>query len=192
MLGQLSSFREGKKKRSQVCPLGAISIDANIPIEITRRISAASARLRKYSSQLNDQPNAQLPLEIRLLKQSWWKLCCTDVPHGSSSLEDSEGSRAAHHKLSLRVLGFRRKQSGYKTLSYRDLLEMTNRERVKMIIRKHQLWFAEGGGGALVWQDTSRLPMGTAFGRLDAQGAQGDLSVLQTLGEPPQTKTSVH
>ena len=44
---------------------GAISADAKMSIEINRRISAAWARIRKYSSQLYDRPNAELSLKVR-------------------------------------------------------------------------------------------------------------------------------
>ncbi|CAM9224060.1 unnamed protein product, partial [Sphacelaria rigidula] len=46
----------------------AISADAKMSVEINRRISAAWARIRNYSSQLYDRPNAELSLKVRLLK----------------------------------------------------------------------------------------------------------------------------
>ena len=47
---------------------GAISESADLDIEIKRRIGAAWASVRKYSSQLYDRRNARLSLKIRLLK----------------------------------------------------------------------------------------------------------------------------
>ncbi len=47
---------------------GAISADANMSIEINRRISAAWANLRKYSPQLYDRPNAELSLKAGMLR----------------------------------------------------------------------------------------------------------------------------
>ncbi|CAM9145281.1 unnamed protein product [Sphacelaria rigidula] len=47
---------------------GAISADAEVSIETSRRISATWARIRKYGSQFYDRPNAQLSLKVRLLK----------------------------------------------------------------------------------------------------------------------------
>ena len=47
---------------------GAISEIADLDIEIKRRIGAAWASVRKYSSQLYDQRNARLSLKIRLFK----------------------------------------------------------------------------------------------------------------------------
>ena len=47
---------------------GAISESADLDIEIKRRIGAAWASVRKYSSQLYDRRNARLSLKIRLFK----------------------------------------------------------------------------------------------------------------------------
>ena len=47
---------------------GAISESAELDIDIKRRIGAAWASVRKYSSQLYDRRNARLSLKIRLFK----------------------------------------------------------------------------------------------------------------------------
>ena len=46
----------------------AISESADLDIEIKRRIGAAWASVRKYSSQLYGRRNARLSLKIRLFK----------------------------------------------------------------------------------------------------------------------------
>ena len=75
--------------------------------------------------------------------------------------------RTAHHKLLFRIIGFRRKdRTGYKPLSYREVLERTGSESIERTIRKHQLGFA----GALVRQGDSRLSKRVMFGRLAVQG----------------------
>ena len=84
--------------------------------------------------------------------------------------EDYESLRTVHHKLLLRVVGFRRKDRvGYKTLSYREVLGKTKCERIETTIRKRQLWFA----GAVARQDDGRLPKRVMFGRLAARGPKG-------------------
>ena len=47
---------------------GAISESADFDTEIKRRIGAAWASVRRYSSQLYDRRNARLSLKIRLFK----------------------------------------------------------------------------------------------------------------------------
>ena len=63
---------------------GAISADAKMSIEINRRISAAWARVRKYSSQLYDRPNAELSLKVRLLKAEVIEALLLSLIHISS------------------------------------------------------------------------------------------------------------
>ena len=54
--------------------------------------------------------------------------------------EDFDSLRIAHHKLFLRVVGFRRKdRNEYKPLSYRAVLEMAECEQVEPTIRNRQL-----------------------------------------------------
>ena len=56
--------------------------------------------------------------------------------------QDFSSLRTAHHKLLLRIIGFRRKDRiGYKPLSYREVLERTGSERIETTIRKRQLGF---------------------------------------------------
>ena len=80
---------------------------------------------------------------------------------------DFSSLRTAHHKLLLRIIGFRRKDRiGYEPLSYGEVLENTGSERIETTIRKRQLGFA----GALIRQGDSRLSKRVMFGRLAVQG----------------------
>ena len=75
--------------------------------------------------------------------------------------------RTAHHKLPLRVIGFRRKDLiGYKPLSYGQVLERAGSEYIETTIRKRQLGFA----GAFLRQGHLRLSKRVMFGRLAIQG----------------------
>ena len=92
----------------------------------------------------------------------------------------------AHHKLLLRIIGFRRKDRiGYKPLSYREVLERTGSERIETTIRKRQLGFA----GALVRQGDSRLSKRVMFGRLAVQGLKRRRSTGDVVGGLPPEKS---
>ena len=81
--------------------------------------------------------------------------------------QDFSSLRTAHHKLRLRIIGFRCKdRTGYKPLSYGEVLERTGSERIEMTFRKRQLGFA----GALVRQGDLRLSKRVMLGRLAVQG----------------------
>ena len=76
-------------------------------------------------------------------------------------IQDFGSLRIAHHKLLLRVIGFRCKHRiGHKPLSYGEALKMTSFERIKTAIRKLQL----GSDGALVRQGDLTLSKRIMFG----------------------------
>ena len=130
-------------------------------------IGAAWASVRKYSSQLYDRRNARLSLKIRLFKAEVMEAMLYGCATWTMRSQDFSSLRTAHHKLLLRIIGFRRKDRiGYKPLSYREVLERTGSERIETTIRKRQLGFA----GALVRQGDSRLSKRVMFGRLAVQG----------------------
>ena len=122
---------------------GAISESADLDIEIKLRIGAAWASVRKYSSQLYDRRNARLSLKIRLFKAEVMEAMLYGCATWTMRSQDFSSLRTAHHKLLLRIIGFRRKDRiGYKPLSYREVLERTGSERIETTIRKRQLGFA--------------------------------------------------
>ena len=111
---------------------GAISESADLDIEIKRRIGAAWASVRKYSSQLYDRRNARLSLKIRLFKAEVMEAMLYRCATWTMRSQDFSSLRTAHHKLLLRIIGFRCKNRiGYEPLSYREVLERTGSERIE-------------------------------------------------------------
>ena len=111
---------------------GAISESADLDIEIKRRIGAAWASVRKYSSQLYDRRNARLSLKIRLFKAEAMEAMLYGCATWTMRSQDFSSLRTTHHKLLLRIIGFRRKdRMEYKPLSYREVLESTGSERIE-------------------------------------------------------------
>ena len=87
---------------------GAISECADLDIEIKRRIGAAWASVRKYSSQLYDRRNARLSLKIRLFKAEVMEAMLYGCATWTMRSQDFSSLRTAHHKLLLRIIGFQR------------------------------------------------------------------------------------
>ena len=134
---------------------------------VKRCIGAAWASVRKYSSQSYDRRNARLSLKIRLFKAEVMKAMMYGCAMWTMRSKDFSSLRNAHHKLLLRIIDFRRKdRTGYKPLSYGEVLERTGSGRIETTIRKRQLGFA----GALVRQSDSRPLKRVMFGRLAVQG----------------------
>ena len=122
---------------------GAISESADLDTEIKRRIGAAGASVRKYSPQLYDRRDARLSLKIRLFKAEVMEAMLYRCATWTMCSQDLNILRTAHHKLLLRFIGFRRKdRTGYKSLSYGEVLERTASERIETTVRKGQLGFA--------------------------------------------------
>ena len=131
--------------------------------EIKRRIGAAGASVRKYSSQLYNRRNARLSFKTRLFKAEVVEVILYGYATWTMRSQDLSNLRTAHHKLLLRIIGVRRKdRTGYKPLSYGEVLKRTGSECIETIIRKRQLGFV----GALVRQGDSRLSKRVMFGRL--------------------------
>ena len=81
--------------------------------------------------------------------------------------QESSSLGTAHHKLLLRIIGFRRKdRTGYKALSYGKILERTGSERIETTFRKRQFGFT----GTLIRQGDSRLSKRAMFGWMVVQG----------------------
>ena len=111
---------------------GATSESADLDIDIQRRIGAAWASVRKYSSQLYDRRNARLSLKIRLFKVEVMEAMLYGCASWTMRSQDFSSLRTAHHKLFLRIIGFRRNdRTGYKPLSYREVLERTGSVRTE-------------------------------------------------------------
>ena len=108
-----------------------------------------------------------MDLVIRLFKAEVMEAMLYGCATWTMRSQDFRSLRTVHHKLLLRIIGFRRKDRiGYKPLSYREVLERTGSARIETTIRKRQLGFA----GALVRQGDSRLSKRVMFGRLAVQG----------------------
>ena len=146
------------KQTTEFVYLGyAISESADLDIEIKRRIVAVWASVRKYSSQLYDRRNARLSLKIRPFKAEVMEVMLYGCATWTMRSQEFSSLRTAHHKLLLRVIGFRCKDGiGYKPVSYREVLERTGSERIETTIRKRQLG--------------PRLSKRIMFGRLAVQG----------------------
>ena len=83
---------------------GPISEIADLDIEIKRRIGAAWASVRKYSSPLYDLRNARLSLKIRLFKAEVMKAMMYGCATWTMRSQDFSSLRNAHAQVSPRVL----------------------------------------------------------------------------------------
>ena len=81
--------------------------------------------------------------------------------------------RRTHHRLLLRVIGYRRERGIYRQLSYAQALKKTGCQSVEATIRQRRLLFA----GAMARQPAGRLPKrlmdgNSSGGKIQARDAQ--------------------
>ena len=161
-----------------------ISESADLDTEIKHRIGAAWASVRRYSSQLYDRWNARLSPKIGIFKAEVVEAMLYGCATWTMRFQDFSSLHTAHHKLLLHVIGFRRKdRTGYKPLSYREVLERSGSERIERTTRKRQLGFAGGPYSASQLIALKASHVWAAGGaRAQAKGSTGD--VLN--GRPPE------
>ena len=115
---------------------GAISESVDHYTEIERRIGAAWASVRRFISQLYDRWNVRWSLKIKLSKAEVVEAMLYGCATGTTFSLNFGRLRTTHHKLLLRVIGFRRKdRTGGKALSYREAFEKIGSERIETTFR---------------------------------------------------------
>ena len=150
---RIEAARQRYKQTTKFVYLGgAISESADLDIEIKRRIGLGECQKMQFP--IVRPTECRLSLKIRLFKAEVMESMLYGCATWTMRSQDFSSLRTDHHKLLLRIIGFRRKDRiRYKPLSYREVLERTGSERIETTIRKRQLGFA----GALVRQGDSRL-----------------------------------
>jgi len=113
--------------------------NADLTVEINRRVLLANLRFRRYGVPLYDQPTAPLRLKVRMLKAEVME---TMLYGWSPTVAHLAILHNTHHRLLLRCIGWKRKHGdGYHVLSYADALAKTGCENVATTVRKRIILF---------------------------------------------------
>ena len=115
---------------------GLVNEDGELTQEINHRSRAAWACIRKFSRELFDRPRAPWRLKVRLLRADAMEArlygCMTWPPRR----DHYRLLRRTHHRLLLRVIGYRRERGTYRQLSYAQGLKKTGCQSVEATIRQ--------------------------------------------------------
>lgn len=142
---------------------GIIHEDADLSLEIERRIRLMWACFKRFGPELYDMKTARLSLKVRMLKAEVIETLLYGCMTWTLSAQHFARLRSVHHQILLRVIGFQRRQRGdYRTLSYAKALKQTRCESIETTIRKRRLFFA----GAVARQPKGRLPSRVMFGTM--------------------------
>ena len=138
---------------------------------INHRGRAAWACIRGFSRELFDRPRAPWRLKVRLLRAEAMEALLYGCMTWAPRRDHYRLLRGTHHRLLLRVIGYRRERGTYRQLSYAQALKKTGCQSVETTIRQRRLLFA----GAMARQPAGRLPKRPMDGKLVGGGDPGKI-----------------
>ncbi|CAB1113911.1 unnamed protein product [Ectocarpus sp. CCAP 1310/34] len=141
---------------------GLINEQGDLTREINHRSKAAWACIRRYATELFDRPGAPFRLKARLLQAEAVAALLYGCMTWSPRRDHYRLLQTTHHRLLLRVIGYRRKGGTYRQLSYAQALKRVGCQSVEATVRQRRLLFA----GAVARQPDGRLPKRLMFGEL--------------------------
>ena len=138
-----------------------VNHDADLSIEVDRRIRNAWCSFRKYTLELYVLPSAPLKLKIRMLRAEVLETmlygCVTWSPRACHYT-----LRRAHHRFLTRCIGWRKHNRADHPISYLDTLIKTRIESIEATLRRRRILFA----GFVARMEDTRLPKCVMFGEL--------------------------
>ena len=102
---------------------GLVNKDGVLTQEINHRSRAAWACIRRFSRELFDRPRAPWKLEVRLLRAEAMEALLYGCMTWAPRRDHYRLLRRIHHRLLLRVIGYRRERGTYRQLSYAQALK---------------------------------------------------------------------
>ena len=142
---------------------GNVNQNADLSIEVNRRVCNAWCSFRKYTLELYDRPSAPLELKIRMLRDEVLEtICCTAVSRGAPRAYHYDKLRRAHHRFLTRCIGWRKHNRANHPISYLDTLLKTGSENIEATLRRRRILFA----GIVARMEDTRLPKCVMFGEM--------------------------
>ena len=144
--------------------------NADLSIEVDRRIRNAWCSFRKYTLELNDRPSASLELKIWMLRAEVLETMLYGCFTSSLRACLYDTLRRAHHSFLTRCIGCRRKNNrADHPISYLDALVKTGSESIEATIRRRWILFAV----FVALMEDTRLPKCVMFGTGGGHGLRG-------------------
>ena len=121
---------------------GNVNHNADMSIEVDRRIRNAWYSFRKYTLELYDRPRASLELKLRMSRaevlETMLHGCITWSPHACHY----DTLRRAHHRFLTSCIGWRKHNRADHPISYLDTLIKTVGESTEATLRRRWVLFA--------------------------------------------------
>ena len=150
---------------------GNVSHNADLSIEVGRRIRDAWYSFQKYTLELYDRPSAPLELNIRMVRAK----VLETMPYGCVTWSPRachyDMLRRVHHRFLTRCIGWQKNNRADHSISYLDTLIKTGSESIEATFRRRRILFA----GFVARMEDTRLPKCVMFGEWVAgAGCVGD------------------
>ena len=159
-----------KQTNEFICLGGNVTHNADLSIEVNRRIRNAWCSFRKYTLELYARPSAPLELKIRMLRAEALEImlygCVTWSPRACRYVT----LRRAHHSFLTRCVGWRKNDRADHPISYLDTLIKTGSESIEATLHAgRRILFA----GFVARMEDMRLPKCVMFGKMVGAGCVG-------------------
>ena len=141
---------------------GNVNQNADLSIEVDRRVRNAWCSFRKYTLELYDRPSASLELKIRMLRAEVLETMLYGCVTWSPRACHYNTLRRAHHRLLTRCIDWRKHIRADHPISYLDTLLITGSESIEAILRRRWILFA----GFVARMEDTRLPKCVMFGEM--------------------------
>ena len=141
---------------------GNFNHNADLPIEIDRRILNAWCSFRKYALELYDRLSAPLELKIRMLRAEVLETMLYGCVTWSPRACHYDTLRRAHHRFLTRCIGWRKHNRADHPISYLDTLLKTGSESIEATLRRRRILFAR----FVARMEDTRLPKCVMFGEM--------------------------
>ena len=150
---------------------GNVNHNADLSIEVDRRIRNAWCSFRKYTLELYDRPSAPLELKIRMRRAEVLETMLYDCITCSPRACHYDTLRRAHHRFLTRCIDWRKHNRANHPIFYLDTLVKTGSESIEATLRRRRILFA----GFVARMEDTRLPKCVMFGEMvRGAGCVGD------------------
>ena len=141
---------------------GNVNQNADLSIEVDRRVRNAWYSFRKYTLELYDRPSATLELKIRMLRAEVLETMLYGCVTWSPRACPYDTLRRAHHRFLTRRIGWRKHNRAAHPISHLDTLLKTGSESIEATLRRRRILFA----GFVARMEDTRLPKCVMFGEM--------------------------
>ena len=141
---------------------GNVNHNADLSIEVDRRIRNAWCSFRKYNLELYDRPSAPLELKLRMLRAEVLETMLYSCVTWSPRAGHYDTLRRAQHRFLTRCIGWRKHNRADHPISDLDTLVKTGSESIEATLRRRRILFA----GIVARMEDARLPKCVMFGEI--------------------------